>query len=356
MKKIIATSLIGVILIIAAVLLYKLRPGSTPAILNDTGQLLPDSIAALEKIELGGMEQWLLIRGRPTSNPVLLWLHGGPGAAQMPVSRSFNGALEEQFVVVHWDQRGAGKSNPPGFDESSMTFQQYLEDAHQLTLYLKSRFGQDKIYLVGHSWGSQLGIKLVQTYPQDYYAYVGVSQVVAPALAQQIAYEWLTEQIHTQKNERDRAKLETLGRPPFYEHERFIKFVKLIDSYGGDFDTSMAKLAWVALQAPEYSLGDMLAWLDGANRGSGPMWDDPAYRSFNAIKDIPRLEVPVYLLNGAQDYNTPASLTGQYFDLLEAPSGKQLVIFKASAHTPFLREAETFNQVLGRVKHETYTP
>jgi pimeloyl-ACP methyl ester carboxylesterase len=352
MKKIITTGFISVAILMIAAFIFKLRAGSTPPILDEQGQPLPVSIASLEKIELGGMEQWLLMRGESTSNPVLLWLHGGPGAAQMPVARSFNGALEEHFIVVHWDQRGAGKSNPANFDESSMTFQQYLDDAHDLTLYLKSRFGKEKIYLLGHSWGSQIGIKLAQAYPQDYYAFIGVSQVVAPALAQQVAYEWLTDQIKAQESEKDRDELEELGKPPYREHGRYVKFVKLVDAYGGDFDASMAKLAWVTFQAPEYSLGDMLAWLDGANRGSGPMWDEPAYQSFNAFEETLRLDVPVYFLNGALDYNTPASLTQQYFNLLEAPRGKHLVIFESSAHTPFLGEAEKFNEVLVGIKRE----
>lgn len=123
------------ILIIVPGLFAWMRPTFTPAIAGDA------SIASLEIVELGGMEQWILIRGQDISSPVLLWLHGGPGAAQMPIARYFNTDLEEHFIVVHWDQRGAGKSKPSHFDESTMTFKQYLKDAHELTLYLKTRFG-----------------------------------------------------------------------------------------------------------------------------------------------------------------------------------------------------------------------
>jgi pimeloyl-ACP methyl ester carboxylesterase len=207
---------------------------------------------------------------------VLLWLHGGPGAAQMPVANAFNGALEQEFVVVHWDQRGAGKSNPPDFDESSMTFQQYLDDAHTLTGYLQQRFGQQKIYLLGHSWGSQIGLRLVQVYPEDYHAYIGVSQVVEAGLAQQVGYDWLREQIQARGDEKALRQLEALGKPPYRDHATFVSYVQLVDAYGGDFDVSMLKLFWAAVRAPEYNLADMQAWLRGANRGSGPMWHDPA--------------------------------------------------------------------------------
>lgn len=116
----------------------------------------------------------------------------------------------------------------------------------------------------------------------------------------------------------------------------------------------MGKLAWIALRSPEYNLGDMLAWLKGANRGSGPMWGDIECQSFNAFKDIPRLDVPTYFFNGQQDHNTPLLLTEHYFEELDAPFGKNLVIFDSSAHTPFMGETEKFNQELIEVKEGTY--
>jgi pimeloyl-ACP methyl ester carboxylesterase len=287
---------------------------------------------------------------------VLLWLHGGPGAAQMPVANAFNGALEQEFVVVHWDQRGAGKSNPPDFDESSMTFQQYLDDTHTLTGYLQQRFGQQKIYLLGHSWGSQIGLRLVQVYPEDYHAYIGVSQVIEAGLAQQVGYDWLREQIQARGDEKALRQLEALGKPPYRDHATFVSYVQLVDAYGGDFDVSMLKLFWAAVRAPEYNLADMQAWLRGANRGSGPMWHDPSCQYFNALADVPRLEIPVYFFNGQNDYNTPLQVTRAYFDALEAPAGKTLVVFENSAHTPFMAEAQKFNQELLRLKAETSQP
>jgi pimeloyl-ACP methyl ester carboxylesterase len=214
------------------------------------------------------------MRGDDISSPVLLWLHGGPGAAQMPVARSFNADPEKDFLVVHWDQHGAGKSNPGDFDESTMTFQQFLEDGHELTEVLKERFDKQKIYLLGHSWGTQVGIKLAQAYPEDYYAYISVGQVVDPAATQQVSYDWLLEQIENEGNQADLNRLHALGLPPYNDHEKYVEYINLVDSYGGDFDVSMSKLVWIGLKAPEYNLGELLAWFRGANRGSGPMWED----------------------------------------------------------------------------------
>ena len=148
--------------------------------------------------------------------------------------------------------------------------------------------------------------------------------------------------------------MHALGLPPYTDHEEYVKYINLADSYGGDFDVSMSKLIWIGLKAREYNLGDMLAWFRGANRGSGPMWEDPADQSYNAIKDVPQLQVPVYFFNGRKDYTTPLQETRRYFEKLDAPMGKHLVIFDRSAHTPFMNEPEKFNQELVSIKEAIY--
>lgn len=350
MRKTRVVAVGGAVLLLLALGLFVARPAWTPPIRDEHGDVRSGSVATLESVHIGGMEQWILVRGKDISNPVLLWLHGGPGAPQIPLARHFNGALEDEFVVVHWDQRGAGKSNPRDFDQQTMSMEQFIDDTHELTLFLKERFDKDKIYLLGHSWGSQLGIKVVQEYPEDYHAYVAVGQVVTPHIGQEIGRAWLLEQIQQEGNENDLERLRALGAPPYNDHEQYVAYARMIDAYGGDFDVSMGHLLWVALRAPEYRASDVLAALQGMNRGSGPMWAEPAYQSFNAIEDMPRLNVPVYFFNGRHDYITPLAATRQYFDQLEAPEGKELVIFEESAHTPFMAEPEAFNQALFEVK------
>ncbi|EEG79102.1 alpha/beta fold hydrolase [Dethiobacter alkaliphilus] len=338
---------LGVILIIA---LWGLYPASTPPIKDDRGNIVPQSIATLEKIQIGGMDQWILIRGRDTANPVLLWLHGGPGAAQIPIARHYNGILEDDFIVVHWDQRGAGKSNPRDFDEQSMAFEQFISDTHELTQYLKERFNREQIFLVGHSWGSQLGIKVVQSYPEDYHAFVGVSQTVDSARGSSIAYAWLREQFEESGNTRELQRLEELGLPPYTDHQMYVKFAQMIISAGGGLDVGVGRLAVIALRAPEYRAADYVSWLQGSTRGSGAMWEET--REFNMFRDVPQIMVPIYFFSGVLDYNTPFKLVKQYYAYLDAPYGKQLVRFEESAHAPFMAEAEKFNQELVRVKEE----
>lgn len=342
---------IFLLLIFGLLLWREYRPISTPQLINENGEFILSSISELEEINIGGMKQWIQIRGEDISNPVILWLHGGPSAAQMPISK-LSQALEKDFIVVHWDQRGAGKSNPDNFDERTMSFEQYLEDTHQLTEYLKQKLCKEKIYLIGHSWGTKIGITISKDYPEDYYAYVGVSQLVSNnQRSQEISYHWLTEKIEN-NNKKDLLNLKELGKPPYGDHNTYVKFIKMVDSYGGGMDIGMAKLAFIALQSKEYRLSDFKRWIVGSNRGSGPMWS--TYNEWDAFKEVPELDIPVYFFSGKNDYNTPLQLVKEYYDTLIAPEGKKLVTFEDSSHTPFIKEPDKFYKEMKKVKEETY--
>jgi len=308
----------------------------------------PNAISELIPIEIGGMDQWILIRGEERSNPILLWLHGGPGSAQMPVHRAYNKDLEKEYVVVHWDQRGAGKSNHDGFSEETMTLDRFIEDVHELTKYLKERFDRQKIFLLGHSWGTQLGILTVQRYPDDYHAYISVSQVVHPQRADEISYEWLKQQVDENGSNQEKRKFEELSAPPFEEHDRYVTFAKMKDSFGGGMDVGMGRLVWISMKTEEYTVSDHIKWFRGANRGSGPMWEE--LRDFDLFSDVSSLEIPVWFIVGEDDYNTPAELIEEYYRFVEAPEGKALMLMEETAHTPFMGDPERFNRELIRIK------
>jgi pimeloyl-ACP methyl ester carboxylesterase len=182
-------------LLAALVAIACLIPGSTAPIADAQGRPVPGSIAVLEKVTLGGVEQSLLIRGRNVANPVLLYLHGGPGTSELGMVRAYNiPALERHLTVVVWDQRGAGKSFAALEPVSGMNVEQLISDAHELTVLLCQRFDQKKIYLVGHSWGSALGALTVARYPGLYHAYVGIGQAVNIREGERISYEWTLAQ------------------------------------------------------------------------------------------------------------------------------------------------------------------
>ena len=324
---------------IALAAVWKALPGSTPAI--RTG---PAPIAVLESVEIGGMRQWLLIRGQDRTAPVLLWLHGGPGAAQMPMAHATTRSLESDFVVVHWDQRGAGKSNPRDFDAASMTFERFLRDAHQVTQHLQERLGVDQIMVLGHSWGTMLGTRLVARWPDHYSAYIGVAQQVSTARGIEVTLQRLAPMIHTAGQDKHLRWLETTTPKALMEHAAYVEMMQMLDDYEGGMNVPVWRLALMLFRSPEYSLADIRRWLDGANRGSGTMWPD--YRSRDLAKEISVMPVPMLLISGAQDLNTPAELAASWFDQVSAPQGKQHLIFKDSGHAPFLTEPEAFTKAL----------
>lgn len=289
-------------------------------------------IATLVPADIGGMTQWLLIRGMDRTAPILLWLHGGPGSAQMPI-HSLTSDLERDFVVVHWDQRGAGKSNPPGFDPVSMRFEQFMSDVRAVTALLKEQVGNQPLIVLGHSWGTMLGARLVARWPEDYAGYIGVGQQVDTQRSAALALDWL------RKSAPD-SELVVLPPQAFRHHDVYVRLMQAVEAQGGGINVSLLSMLPHALATPEYRLPDYLRWLDGASRGSGPMW--PEYLARDLVAEVPLMPVPMLLISGAQDMNTPVSLVRTWFDTVDAPQGKRLEVLNASAHAPFLSETARF--------------
>jgi hypothetical protein len=185
----ITTSLVGMMVVSIIAVAASQFFATTPPITDADGKPIPGSIATLEKVELNGSQQWISIRGRDVNNPVLLFLAGGPGGSQLVTARRTLAGVEEHFVVVNWEQPGAGKSFD-AVDRSTLTPERYISDGYELVSYLRERFGEDKVYVLGESWGSALGIWLVQRYPELFHAFIGTGQMVAFLENDLICYEF----------------------------------------------------------------------------------------------------------------------------------------------------------------------
>lgn len=327
--------------------LYLGITSSTKPFKDTAGKQIEGSIARLEELEINGLKQWILIRGKDKNNPVLLWLHSGPGTAQMPWAHHNDSLLEEHFVVVHWDQRGAGKSNHRDFNINTMTVQQYKDDALVLIEHLADLFNQNKIFLLGHSWGTQLGIELVYENPELIHAYISVGQVVDHARAIEIATAWLKAEMEKAGDEKGLTKLQNIENPALY-HSDYRELAQMVIAYGGNITISMGEMALIAFQAREYNFIDYFRLLNSMNRGGGPLHPDGIMKQYNYIQSIPKIEIPVYFFIGRNDYNTPFMLVEEYYQILEAPY-KELVVFEQSAHTPFFSEPEKFNRELIKI-------
>ncbi|MGZ8744144.1 MAG: alpha/beta fold hydrolase, partial [Nocardioides sp.] len=172
-------------------LLLWWRPGTTEPFLDTEGHRLPGGISEKLSVPINGVQQGMVIRGRDASNPVLLWVHGGPGMPDYPLTQQYPPDLEDLFTIVWWDQRGAGLSYDPDIPPGTMTIEQFVDDTLAVTDYLRQRFDQDKIYLLGHSWGSFIAIQAAAGSPERYKAYLGMAQMVHQLESERIAYDYM---------------------------------------------------------------------------------------------------------------------------------------------------------------------
>lgn len=319
----------------------------TPPITDAAGKPLPNSIAALERVKLNDSEQWISIRGKDVNNPVLLFLAGGPGGSQLVPTRRSLGALEDHFVVVNWEQPGAGKSLD-AVPRSTLTPERYIQDGRALVMYLRERFGEDKVYVLGESWGSALGILLVQRYPELFHAFVGTGQMVAFLETDMMDYEFAMNLARERGDANKVAQLEQQGPPPYYGPGVALKQATyLLDTFAYMNENPMIPdngfNTFGDLSGPEYGLYDKVSWFRGVLETLDVVY--PQLWDVDFRKQAMELDVPVYFLIGRHDVNAPPSLTQEYFDLLDAPH-KELIWFEHSGHNPWSSEPAAFVEAI----------
>jgi pimeloyl-ACP methyl ester carboxylesterase len=353
-RRILAGAAVGVPLAALGARLLKSQ-GSTPPIQDERGEPLSDGIASLEQVRLGGVDQWLLMRGRSVHNPLLLYLSGGPGGSELAWVRHFNAPLEDHFLVVQWDQRGATKSYAALQDRDALTLDQYVSDASDLLELLTTRFGQQKVIVVGHSWGSILGVLLAQRRPERVQAYVGLGQQVNFLENDTVSHLRAYELAARYGDGKALAQLERIGPPPYTGPdmaERYMTLVSLASRHAGRRGVVPELLSSV-LKAPEYSLRDKLHMFLGS-RDTFPLVY-PQLAGINLEAQVPRLEMPVWFMLGREDYVTPSEIAARYFERLEAPR-KTLLWFEHSGHSPQFEEPGKFNSVLIQQVRPVATP
>lgn len=307
----------------------------------------PKGIEELKPVKIGGIDQWLHIRGRNRNNPVLLYLHGGPGGGPwIGVMDAIQRPWEDYFTVVHWDQRGTGKSYYPANDKTDPTVERLIEDAEEVTRYLRRYLNQDKLFVLGHSWGTALGMHLVKNHPDWYHAYIGVSQVVNMMDNERVLYERLLSHAKEQKKDQLVIKLEAIAPYPNPDNP-----VKSLEESSAMLRRELCRLAGEAIThhipfedivkmanfdlatSPHRTLIDISRSLL-----EGDVIFRPPYRlakEFMAI-DLPNdlgcsFEVPIFFFTGAHDWHTPRLLSDKWFSQINAPY-KELIHFEESSH------------------------
>jgi pimeloyl-ACP methyl ester carboxylesterase len=358
MLSLLAIALVALLALVAAL---SALPGTTAPITEAWGRIVEGSVAELELVTLGGVPQGLLVRGWSVSNPVLLFLHGGPGTSELGMLRTYNlPALEKHFTVAVWDQRGAARSFAAIEPASGMTVEQLIADTRELAELLRRRFGQEKIYLAGHSWGSLLGALTVHRHPELFHAFVGIGQAVNMQEGERLSWEWTLDQARKAGDARSVARLQEIGRPPYTGdlRSKVVAQRAILARYGGEVHGNPRGGLFIVLacllKTSEYGWRDRINFFRGIFASMRVMW--PQILAIDLMAQAPALKVPVYLLEGRHDHEAPSVLAERYFEALEAPR-KALIWFERSAHFVNTEEPEAFNRFfIDRLLPETRPP
>ena len=326
---------------------YIISSGKPQKIKDSKGNTISGSISEIKKIKLGDLNQCILIRGEDKTKPLLLFLHGGPGDSEFVFLKKFCPFLEKDFVLVHWDQRGAGKSYSPNIDENTMNINKLVSDGNKLVKFLKEKFKKEKIYLMGHSWGNVLGMRMINEHPENFIAYMGIGQVANIIKGEKISQHFVIEQANKNGNKKVAKKIASydLGK---MSTDEFIKYLmyqrKFVRKYGGAMrNINFSSIFIYVLFAREYTIKDKLSMFKGALFSIKNLWGEIMQN--NLDKQILEVSVPVYIFQGKHDYQTPYVVAREYFEKLKAPK-KEFFTFENSAHCPLYEENEKFHELI----------
>lgn len=294
---------------------------------------------------LGGESQYVETFGTSQDLPLLFFIHGGPGWPQTPMLRHLNSDLGKHFIVATWDQRGCGLSYMRDSAAPNMSLAQIVKDAHELTRILQTKFGQKKIWLAGFSWGSIVGMELAKQYPEDYVAYVSISQVINIATGMRATQDWLRKEANSRK---DMATIASLNKLRGASLASFMKQYELIAPYNGAvFDTTTQAAVTKAMSADnDYKAYD---WNKGFTYSSNALARDMFAANYQRLDT---LSIPVIFLSGRHDWNVPQVLTEKLFKRIRAPY-KEQIWFENSGHGPLEEEPAKFVETLRKLSQST---
>jgi pimeloyl-ACP methyl ester carboxylesterase len=342
-----AVSVVLVSLLALAGVLLLWSPGRPTPFLDANGKVLASSISEKIHVNINGVEQGMFIKGKDSSNPVLLYLHGG-----MPdyfLTQDYPTGLDENFTVVWWEQRGSGLSYSSDIPPESVNPDQLVSDTLSVTNYLRERFGQQKIYLMGHSGGTFIGIQAAARAPELYRAYIGVAQMSNQLESEKLAYAYMLQRF---KDDGNAKMVRTLEEAPVTDS------VPLPDSYLSVRDSAMHSLGigtthdmrsvvtgllLRSFENREYTLAEKVNMWRGKIFSGSRLWNTQL--STDLTKKVTRLEIPVYFFHGAYDYTVSHSLAKSYYDQLDAPM-KGFYTFTESAHSPLFEQPKRMREIM----------
>ncbi|MDO4274838.1 MAG: alpha/beta hydrolase [Eubacteriales bacterium] len=344
-------------MVIAPVYLIIISKGQIQSFTDKNGTIIPNSITEKIKVEIGGIEQGMFLRGKNTNNPVLLFIHGGPGVPEYFLNETYPTDLENHFTVCWWEARGSGLSYSSDLDGSSLSTRQLIDDTISVTEYLNNRFGKDRVYLMGHSFGTLIGIRAAAERPDLYCAYIGMAQAVGNDLvgsaSNTLTYHFMTDVFSSRNDIPSLKRLDKwsnkhedgtvtfdqnyLGQIDDLKHKAGCGTMKSMDSViTGIFFPQMNSKCYTIQEKIDY-------W-----RGKAFMRSTTVYEEFfsaDLFKESLSFKIPIYFFSGTYDYTCPYPLSLKYFKTLDA-SLKGFYTFNNSAHSPLWEEPDRAIKIL----------
>ncbi len=308
-----------------------------------------DGVYYFQRLKLGDVNQSVKIRGHDKNNPVMLFLHGGPGFPLFPVDQSSRvmRELEKHFTMVYWEQRGTGGSFSWRLRNASLSVDDFVEATRELVMYVQELLDAEKVFLWGHSWGSNFGAIFASKYPGLLHAYVSTGQSVNPFKNERLCYEFVLENALEDNNRRALRQMERVDTlPENYSLRDALLVRRWVTTYGGvvkepENDRYIQPDNIInTLRAPEYGIVDKLNMILMPYFSAEELWED--LKRLDLKEQADRIEVPVFFMIGRHDVIVSAVLAEKYFEMLDAPRGKQLIWFEESAHRPHHEETEKF--------------
>ncbi|MGM0110285.1 alpha/beta fold hydrolase [Enterococcus sp. DIV0187] len=347
MKRIIYVDLsLFLFLILIGNIVMPFSSGKAQPIRTSKNKEVKNSISEKKHIAIDGESIGMFIRGKDKEKPVLLFLGGGPGIPQMFVEDSMPSGIEDKFVVCYPEYRGTSLSYHSDISPKELTTQRYLEDVKKITSYLSQRFHQKKIYLMGHSFGTYIGLLAASESPESYLSFLSMSQVTDSEKSEKLAYQYMVDQYRSQKNEKMLKKMEDcpiLTSKAAYNdyfssdlrdeamHDLGVGTTRKMKSvFSGIFFPSLRCKLYNPIERINIWRGKKLL-------NDAPVLKDVA--KFNAFTDVPKLTIPIYFFGGKYDYTCAYSLQKDYFQAIQAPK-KKFYTFQNSAHSPLYEESD----------------
>lgn len=308
-------------------------------------------IDTLEAVQLGGITQWIRIRGTETSNPVLLLMQQGPGLPIINETRRFEHllGLEHAFTVVYWDQRGTGLSLRDS--KAEISAERMISDTVSLLKLLRGRF-DDKTFVAGFSFGATFAAQAAVQRPDLVAALIATGMDIDIPLAEDWTYDFVLYTARQRSNRRAIRQLEKLGPPPHLRAKQFSTRARWASNFGGvrtnaSYNSEVRTLLGSLLRSPDYSVADLIRTIGGITTTQAALL--PQLANTDLVHTLPRIDVPIVLVQGRLDQVAPSEATQRFYDALTAPS-KELVWFEKSAHAPHFEEPEKFRDVLVNVR------